>query len=114
MDQMSNRKFKTSKIIPYAGNLGFIVYACDSTVNLDSTNATLRDREFYVRMFVNDAPTTIPGCSSDPCLYTTVRTMFEDHIDNCEIQAICGTDDGISFRAGFMMPFLIVLRSILY
>ena len=112
MDQMSTRYFKTSKTNPYGGNLVFIVYACDSTANLDSTNATLRDREYYIKLLVNEAPVTIPGCGSNTCLYSTVRNMYKDHIDNCNIRALCEDDDptdtGVVNRAELMLPFMLV------
>ena len=117
MEQMSNRTFKTSHIIPYGGNLVFIVYACDSTANVDSTNATLRDREYYIKLLVNEVPVTIPGCGSDTCLYSTVRNMYKDHIDNCDIKALCNndspTDTGTGIYTGLMVPFFVLFYVVL-
>ena len=117
MDQMLNRKFKTRHIITYAGILVFIVYACDSTANFDSTNATLRDRDFYVKLLVNEAPVAIPGCGSDTWLYSAIRNMYNDNIDNCNIKAPSNndgpTDTGTGIYTGLMVPLFVLCYVVL-
>lgn len=86
---LAGRKFKTSEIIPFSGNVAFALYACDELAH-SVTNA---ERTFMVQLHVNEQVIKIPGCEAIMCPYEQARKMFSDLIDKCNIKKICEEDD---------------------
>lgn len=82
MAENVNRQFKSSQIVPFSGNLAFVLYACDAV-----QGAT--PRSFLVKLFVNERPVTIPACNSLTCPYDQVREQYTNLIDHCDIKQVC-------------------------
>lgn len=90
-DTMTNRFFRTSKIVPYASNVAFVVYACDNMRRLATQVFTAEDQEFVVKLFVNEREVTIPACDEWSCHYEKVRQKYADYINKCDMTKVCGS-----------------------
>ena len=91
MVKMRNRNFRTSKISPYSANIVFVLYACEDLRHVHDTD----DRNittYVLKILVNEEPVTIPACNKKQCLYSVVKKYYEDLIDHCDHDALCGSD----------------------
>ncbi|KAI4893557.1 hypothetical protein NFI96_021356, partial [Prochilodus magdalenae] len=73
--QQSNRKFRTSRIVPYAANLLFVLYECSDGLRL--------------QFFLNENPMAFPNINHPAPLYETVRNHFSDLLDGCDFKKEC-------------------------
>ncbi|XP_077999407.1 multiple inositol polyphosphate phosphatase 1-like [Glandiceps talaboti] len=76
-----NRLFRGGKLSPFAGNIAFVVYKCDQTVN--------NDEQFMVEVLVNEKPVKLPCCESTFCPYSTVKACYNKWLTNCDFETIC-------------------------
>ena len=91
-NEQGARKFRTSLILPFAANLQLILYECEpqnQTSLGDSEEEDEMTVEYYLKMLVNEKPESLPGCTSEMCLYSTVREKLESYIDRCDFGSIC-------------------------
>jgi len=58
--------------------MAFVVYACGDV-----------EKNFRVRLDVNENTVRIPGCDQDICSYDQVRRNYEHLIDRCNLFEIC-------------------------
>lgn len=79
---MSNRLFKTSKISPFSGNLGFVLYACNPAVGETK-------KSFMFQLLANENPVKMPICNSFFCPYNNVRDSLSGLIDLCDVNDVC-------------------------
>ncbi|GLD71102.1 multiple inositol polyphosphate phosphatase 1-like protein, partial [Lates japonicus] len=70
------RSFRTSRIVPYAANLLFVLYDCQRGPRL--------------QLLVNETPVRFPGLESeDAPLYRDVRATYRHLLDGCDFHREC-------------------------
>nr|XP_057925247.1 multiple inositol polyphosphate phosphatase 1b [Doryrhamphus excisus] len=76
------RSFRTSKIVPYAANVLFVLYDCQRGPRL--------------QLLINETPVRFPGLSAeDVPLYRDVRATYRHLLDGCDFHKEChGTSAG--------------------
>ncbi|KAJ8366141.1 hypothetical protein SKAU_G00149720 [Synaphobranchus kaupii] len=70
-----NRTFRTSRIVPYAANLVFVLYDCEEGLRL--------------QFLLNERPLTFPSISHSAPLYETVREHYKDLLEGCNFEEEC-------------------------
>ena len=82
--EMKNRKFRASRISPFAANIAFILYKCE-------TNRSQKDwsESFQVKLLVNEKPAKFPFCNTDLCPYNVLREKYRKYIDSCDLNNLC-------------------------
>ncbi|KAI5103173.1 multiple inositol polyphosphate phosphatase 1 precursor, partial [Silurus meridionalis] len=73
--QQQSRKFRSSRIVPYAANLLFVLYECTDGLRL--------------QVFLNEKPVTFPNISDPAPLYHTVRKHYSDLLGGCGFKKEC-------------------------
>ncbi|KAM9993403.1 hypothetical protein ACTFIZ_011367 [Dictyostelium cf. discoideum] len=68
-NQIINRKFKTSVIIPYSTNLVMFLYDCGG------------ENDFKILVEHNESPILIPGCNDIYCNYQLFKSLFPNVIN---------------------------------
>lgn len=58
------RKFRSSQIMPFAANIGFLLFDCD--------------QKPFVKILHNEKEAVIPGCDSTWCPWEDFKSMFHD------------------------------------
>ncbi|EGC36480.1 hypothetical protein DICPUDRAFT_54584 [Dictyostelium purpureum] len=66
LEQIKNRKFKTSLIVPYATNIGMFLYDCGNGQNSD----------FKILVKHNESPILVPGCDDYYCSFNDFKSLF--------------------------------------
>nr|XP_046232872.1 multiple inositol polyphosphate phosphatase 1b isoform X2 [Scatophagus argus] len=70
------RRFRTSRIVPYAANLLFILYDCQRGPRL--------------QLLINESPVRFPGLEAeDAPLYRDVRATYRHLLDGCDFHREC-------------------------
>jgi multiple inositol-polyphosphate phosphatase/2,3-bisphosphoglycerate 3-phosphatase len=83
LECIQNRKWRTSVISPYAANLAFILYECNST-------STANASQYLVKLIHNEKEMFIPGCENNIyCPYTTFKSKYLSALD-CDFEKLCG------------------------
>lgn len=73
---LTGRVFRTSRIVPYAANLLFILYDCQRGPRL--------------QLLLNETPVRFPGLEAeDAPLYRDVRATYRHLLDGCDFQREC-------------------------
>ena len=80
--RQTNRKFRSSEILPFSSNVMFVLYECMPDDKSKS--------EYFLKLFVNEVETLIPGCQTLHCPYDTVRERYQSQIDDCQFDKLCG------------------------
>ena len=70
------RAFRTSRIVPYAANLQFVLYACGEGPRL--------------QVLLNERPVTFPGMKEAAPLYREVRERYGALLQGCDFHRECG------------------------
>ncbi|XP_036392752.1 multiple inositol polyphosphate phosphatase 1b [Megalops cyprinoides] len=73
--EQQNRSFRTSRIVPYAANLVFVLYDCKEGLRL--------------QFRLNEKPLTFPNISHPVPLYETVRERYKDLLEGCNFDEEC-------------------------
>ncbi|RIA83417.1 histidine phosphatase superfamily [Glomus cerebriforme] len=81
LDEVSDRKLKTSDICPFAANVYFEIYACTS-------NENLKEKITMVQVVVNEVPIVIPGCDEKYCEWSKFKELMGDNL-GCDYEEIC-------------------------
>ncbi|AWP18222.1 putative multiple inositol polyphosphate phosphatase 1 [Scophthalmus maximus] len=69
------RSFRTSRIVPYAANLLFVLYDCQRGPRL--------------QLLINESPARFPGLEEDAPLYRDVRALYRHLLDGCDFHREC-------------------------
>jgi len=69
-----HRKWRTSRVGPFAGNVSFTLKQCGS---------------FLVCLYVNEQATPIPGCGTGCCPWEKFTKLFKDRLDSCHFDKMC-------------------------
>ncbi|XP_071317940.1 multiple inositol polyphosphate phosphatase 1b [Trachinotus anak] len=70
------RRFRTSRIVPYAANLLFVLYDCQRGPRL--------------QLLINESPARFPGLEEeDAPLYRDVRATYRNLLDGCDFHREC-------------------------
>ena len=87
-NEMKNRKFRASKISPFAANVAFILYKCD-------TNKSKKDlsESFKVKLLVNEKPARFPFCNTDLCPYNLLREKYSPYVNSCDLTTLCNLSE---------------------
>ncbi|MEQ2206942.1 hypothetical protein XENOCAPTIV_005150, partial [Xenoophorus captivus] len=73
---LAGRSFRTSRIIPYAANLLFVLYDCQRGPRL--------------QLLVNETPLRFPDLQTDDTpLYRDVRATYRHLLDGCDFRRVC-------------------------
>jgi len=79
-ETIQNRKFRTSKISPFASNLAFVLYNCSSSKS---------DSDFRVRLIQNEQDVYFPGCDTDLlCPIKKWREIYSTEL-NIDFHQVC-------------------------
>ncbi|XP_035262811.1 multiple inositol polyphosphate phosphatase 1b [Anguilla anguilla] len=70
-----NRTFHTSRIVPYAANLVFVLYDCEEGLRL--------------QFLLNERPLAFPGIGHSAPLYEAVRGRYGDLLEGCNFEEEC-------------------------
>lgn len=71
-----NRRFRTSRIVPYAANLLFVLYDCQRGPRL--------------QLLLNESPVRFPGLEGEEApLYRDVRATYRHLLDGCDFHREC-------------------------
>ncbi|CAG8615711.1 3791_t:CDS:2 [Funneliformis mosseae] len=89
-DEISNRKFKTSEICPFAANVYFEIYTCASD-KYTFFYKKKHEESTVVQVVVNEKPVVVPGCGSKFCEWNKFKELFSDNLD-CDFEKICNFD----------------------
>jgi multiple inositol-polyphosphate phosphatase/2,3-bisphosphoglycerate 3-phosphatase len=74
----SNRMFRTSKNVPMAANMAFVLYKCDKEPN------------YMIQILMNERPAVLPCCNnSSLCSFKTFMSCYEAIGKNCDFDAMC-------------------------
>ena len=77
-EQMKERKWKTSHIGPFGGNIALVLQKCG-------------DKDFKVGLFVNEVLTAVPGCDGDWCSLERFAALYPS--EQCNFAEICDKPD---------------------
>ncbi|KAF9431366.1 PHOsphatase, partial [Entomortierella beljakovae] len=103
-EQYSQREFRTSKISPFAANIGFEVYhpklKSDSKMRIEYDKNQQEPLVGYstpkglIRLLVNEVPTVIPGCGSEYfCQWKTFKSILGRLGPGCNFDECCKSND---------------------
>jgi multiple inositol-polyphosphate phosphatase/2,3-bisphosphoglycerate 3-phosphatase len=77
--QINGRKWRTSDISPFAANVAFVLYNCSSN-----------PEKYRVKLIHNENEVQIPGCSDMYCPWNQVKTIYQNSVNTCDFDSICG------------------------
>eukprot|EP00002_Diphylleia_rotans_P035316 TRINITY_DN7693_c0_g1_i1.p1 TRINITY_DN7693_c0_g1~~TRINITY_DN7693_c0_g1_i1.p1 ORF type:complete len:517 (-),score=99.22 TRINITY_DN7693_c0_g1_i1:283-1833(-) len=84
--QRSNRKFDTGEMIPFAGNVAFVLYEC----NPDSSTSSTTAPSHFVRTLHNEVDVVLPGCPSNLCPYADfVEILQSKALSEKQFEQLC-------------------------
>ena len=75
--QMDRRRWRTSQIGPFGGNIAFVLQKCEE--------------EYKIGLFVNEVLTAIPGCD-DWCSLTRFLSLYPV-LEQCKFDEMCDKPD---------------------
>ncbi|XP_069125102.1 multiple inositol polyphosphate phosphatase 1-like [Argopecten irradians] len=87
-EKQTTRQFRSSKILPFAANLVFVLYECEPDVDMEDFEES-DEENIYVKMFVNEEAVIIPACGEILCKYSDVRKYYFKHVDRCDFEKVC-------------------------
>ncbi|CAL7933071.1 unnamed protein product [Xylocopa violacea] len=70
-ENMEDRKWRVSHLVPFAANIAAIFYKCDSSNK--------------VRFYLNEKPLHYEGCENGVCDWEYLKKRFEAKVSNCNI-----------------------------
>ncbi|XP_012144858.2 multiple inositol polyphosphate phosphatase 1 [Megachile rotundata] len=70
-ETMENRKWSTSRLVPFAANLAAVFYKCDSSNK--------------VRLYLNEVPVDYEGCEKGVCEWDYLKEKLGPNAFNCNI-----------------------------
>ncbi|XP_070975426.1 multiple inositol polyphosphate phosphatase 1-like [Oncorhynchus clarkii lewisi] len=74
-DLQHGRTFRTSRIVPYAANLVFVLYDCSEGLRL--------------QFLLNETPLKFPNINHQAPLYNTVRETYRELLHGCNFEKEC-------------------------
>lgn len=74
-DLQHGRTFRTSRIVPYAANLVFVLYDCSEGLRL--------------QFLLNETPLKFPDINHQAPLYSTVRETYRELLHGCNFEKEC-------------------------
>jgi len=78
-EQMEGRKWKTSQIGPFGGNIAFVLQKCQGS-------------EYKIGLFVNEVLTSVPGCDGDWCSLDIFISLYPQS-EQCNFVEMCAKPD---------------------
>nr|XP_022316254.1 multiple inositol polyphosphate phosphatase 1-like isoform X2 [Crassostrea virginica] len=78
-----NRKFRSSRVLPFSANFAVALYQCDSGEDVEDYI------EYVVRFYANEKTVDIPACGQKVCSYKKVREFYKNHVDDCKFHQMC-------------------------
>ncbi|XP_013406197.1 multiple inositol polyphosphate phosphatase 1 [Lingula anatina] len=88
-----NRKFRSSVISPFAGNIAFVLYHCDKEGMTSEENR--RDgwpediQNLMVQVYVNEKLVQLPFCGHKMCSYEEFKKNYKQYATNCDYNGVC-------------------------
>lgn len=80
----TERYYRTSRIVPFAANIAFVVYNCSAG----------EQEDFKVEVLVNEQPVSIPCCGADTkCPWELFSRCYEDIVKNCDLDGVCAQNE---------------------
>ena len=76
-DLHKNRNFRTSKFMPFASSMAFVLYHCPKNT-----------QEYQVQLLVREMPESFPHCGSSVCAFENLKRHYKRYL-NCNFQEIC-------------------------
>ncbi|KAL8592670.1 hypothetical protein ACOMHN_037610 [Nucella lapillus] len=89
--QVGERQFRTSLILPFGANLQFVLYECEPEEQYLKPEEEVSEHipEYYLKLLVNEKVHKFPGCEQEMCPYTTVREKLKGQVDGCNFVQAC-------------------------
>ena len=78
-----NRKFRSSRVLPFSANFAVALYQCDSGEDVEDYI------EYVVRFYANEKTVDIPACGQKVCSYKKVREFYKNYVDDCKFHQMC-------------------------
>ncbi|GES91251.1 histidine phosphatase superfamily [Rhizophagus clarus] len=82
LDEVLDRKYKSSEICPFAANVYFEVYSCNENLSEG------KEKSILIQAVVNEIPIIIPGCDGKYCEWGKFKELLGDNL-NCDYEEIC-------------------------
>lgn len=96
------RKWKTSDIDPFAGNIAFVLFNCSSS----------RAQEFRVGTYVQQKEVILPNCTSFLCPFENFEATFGEVADTCNLANICrgsNSSNALFFSTTVLVTLMVAL-----
>lgn len=100
----SNRKWRSSEIDPFAGNIAFILFKCTAG----------NTPEYKVATYVQEKEVILQNCTTTLCPFDTFVATYGDLADTCNLAELCNTNGSNSIMvsiAMMLLSLLIVIRT---
>ena len=91
-----NRTFRSAKMAPFAGNVAFALYRCNSGTDI----------LHRVQLLINESPVKLDFCAGQFCTMDEFKTGIEIAIGACDIEDECAEvlRDGTTQAPGSSAP----------
>ncbi|CAB4374723.1 phosphoglycerate mutase-like protein [Rhizophagus irregularis] len=90
LDEVSDRKYKSSEICPFAANAYFEIYNCANCASNENLFEK-KEKSILVQIIINEVPVIIPGCDEKYCEWSKFKELMGDNI-GCDFKEICKTE----------------------
>lgn len=88
------RPFRTSRILPFNGNIAFVLYKTEKTnQNKENQEKTANNVQFKLMVLVMEKPIKLPGCEQLLCDLDQFFEAYGHALKNCDLQQICSQLD---------------------
>lgn len=85
------RKWKATRIAPFASNIAFLLYKCSSANETSSYQQQQQQPPVYrVKLLHNEEEFYFPGCNEMYCPLDRVKELYSEYLgDKCNFEKIC-------------------------
>ena len=90
-----------------AGNLAFVLYACQSEGNVTAN-------DYAVKLFVNERDIVIPRCGQKICAYEQVKESYKTKYQPCDKKALCYYTDITAGAASLHCQLFMIILTIFF
>ncbi|KAJ8923090.1 hypothetical protein NQ315_001642 [Exocentrus adspersus] len=99
--QHSRRKWRTSELSPFAGNLAAILYECRGS------------EKYKVMFFLNEMPVEFPECSVGLCNWSSVEQKYQGLVKNCNVNDLCSENLASTSSLSYIL-YAVTAATLLY
>lgn len=96
------RKWSTSTMAPFAGNIAAVLYRCTPNGNFQVKE------EYQVLLMENEKPMYIEGCRVGLCDWSFLKKKYEELINQCDL-SVCNSGQKLNSVFGFSLAVIVFL-----